>query len=225
MPSPLNIRDIGVTRKRALEREAKERGASIADVVRDWIDDGIPQFAGRARPCRLDRRRPDGSGRRSRPSRAGRAEPRPIPAGRPGVKQGSILRLRGGNELVCRVQSDLGIETPYTLCAPVVPGAEWGAVVPRLHVPIQLDGVPMLIVMSQMVAVPVGFLGAVVGDASAWRDEIVAAVDLLVVEFEATSSALRESSAKRRHLAPLAGKALLRQGSEAGPKPPRRSAP
>lgn len=41
MPAPLNIRDIGRDRKDAIEVEAKATGASIADVVRDWIDNGI----------------------------------------------------------------------------------------------------------------------------------------------------------------------------------------
>ena len=41
MPTPLNIRDIGPDRKRALEQEAKAAGTSIAEVVRGWIDAGI----------------------------------------------------------------------------------------------------------------------------------------------------------------------------------------
>ncbi|WP_323765811.1 hypothetical protein [Marinovum sp.] len=41
MPSPLNIRDIGHDRKAAIELQAKATNASIADVVRGWIDDGI----------------------------------------------------------------------------------------------------------------------------------------------------------------------------------------
>ncbi|KRS14984.1 type II toxin-antitoxin system CcdA family antitoxin [Roseovarius indicus] len=41
MPSPLNIRDIGQDRKAALEAEAKEKGTSISNLVRDWIDAGI----------------------------------------------------------------------------------------------------------------------------------------------------------------------------------------
>jgi len=41
MPSPLNIRDIGEARKAALEAEAKATGASISDIVRDWIDAGL----------------------------------------------------------------------------------------------------------------------------------------------------------------------------------------
>ncbi len=41
MPSPLNIRDVGQDRKAAIELQAKMTGASIADVVRGWIDDGI----------------------------------------------------------------------------------------------------------------------------------------------------------------------------------------
>lgn len=35
--------------------------------------------------------------------------------------------MRDGNEIVRRVQTDLGIETPYILCAPAFPRSEWGA--------------------------------------------------------------------------------------------------
>ncbi|GGE53252.1 hypothetical protein GCM10011360_45070 [Primorskyibacter flagellatus] len=41
MTAPLNIRDIGDTRKAALDLEAKARGVSVAEVVRGWIDDGL----------------------------------------------------------------------------------------------------------------------------------------------------------------------------------------
>lgn len=94
--------------------------------------------------------------------------------------QGAIHRLQMGGELVCRVQTDLGIETPYILCAPVVPRAHWGALVPKLHILIQIDGEPHVILMSQLLALPASALGPGVADASAWRDEMVAAVDLLV---------------------------------------------
>ena len=97
--------------------------------------------------------------------------------------QGRIHRLRDGPELVCRVQTDLGVETPYLLCAPVLPRADWGALIPKLHIPFPLDGEPHVIVMSQMVALPATQIGPAIGDAAAWRDEIVAAVDLLISGF------------------------------------------
>ncbi|MGX0877499.1 toxin CcdB [Roseovarius sp. MBR-154] len=99
------------------------------------------------------------------------------------MAQGRIHQLRGGGELVCRVQSDLGLETPYILCAPVVPQAGWGALVPRLHIPFALEGVAHVILMSQLVALPGSEIGMVVGDAFPLRDEIIAAVDLLVSGF------------------------------------------
>ncbi|WP_169576978.1 CcdB family protein [Sediminimonas qiaohouensis] len=99
------------------------------------------------------------------------------------MKQGNIHRLRDGNELVCRIQTDLGIETPYILCAPVLPRSEWGALTPKLHISFQLDGISHVIIMSQMVALPGTQIGPVIGDASAWRDEIVAAIDLLASGF------------------------------------------
>jgi toxin CcdB len=97
--------------------------------------------------------------------------------------QGSIHRLRDGNEIVCRIQTDLGIETPYILCAPVLPRSEWGVLIPKLHISFQFDGLPYVLIMSQMVALPGAQIGPAIGDASAWRDEIVAAVDLLISGF------------------------------------------
>lgn len=99
------------------------------------------------------------------------------------MTQAAIHRLRDGDELICRIQTDLGIETPYILCAPVIPRAKWGAIVPKLHIVIHLDGISHVILMSQMIALPGSQIGPVIGDASAWRDEIVAAVDLLVSGF------------------------------------------
>ncbi len=97
--------------------------------------------------------------------------------------RGGLYRLRHGNELVCRVQTDLGLETPYILCAPVVARSTWGALVPKLHIPFDLGGVGHVILMSQLVALPATELGGAVADASPWRDEIVAAIDLLVSGF------------------------------------------
>lgn len=96
---------------------------------------------------------------------------------------GSIHRLRDGNEIVCRVQTNLGIETPYILCAPVLPRSEWGALTPKLHISFSYVGVLHVIIMSQMVALPGAQIGPVIGDASERRDEIVAAIDLLVSGF------------------------------------------
>ena len=99
------------------------------------------------------------------------------------MTQATIHRLHGGGELVCRIQADLGIETPYILCAPILPRSEWGALVPKLHIPFHLDDRPHVILMSQMVALPAAQIGPAIGDASACRDDIVAAVDLLVSGF------------------------------------------
>lgn len=41
MSSALNIRDIGDARKRALTEEARARGIPVADLVREWIDEGL----------------------------------------------------------------------------------------------------------------------------------------------------------------------------------------
>ena len=95
----------------------------------------------------------------------------------------AIHRLRDGTELVCRVQSDLGVDTPHVLCAPVIPRSSWGTLVPKLHLLTEVNGAPHVIVMSQLIALPAREIGPVVGSAEAIRDEIVAAVDLLVSGF------------------------------------------
>lgn len=41
MPAPLNIRDIGMDRKLALEAEAAAAGTSVAEMVRECIDIGL----------------------------------------------------------------------------------------------------------------------------------------------------------------------------------------
>jgi toxin CcdB len=99
------------------------------------------------------------------------------------VTQLAVHRLRTGGELVCRIQADFGVATAYVLCAPVVAAADWGMPVPRLHLPVQIDGLDHLILMTQMVALPAGELGTVVGSAAACRDAVVQAVDLLVTGF------------------------------------------
>ena len=99
------------------------------------------------------------------------------------MSQCAIYRLRDGEELVCRVQADLGVETPYVLCAPVVPRSEWGALVPKLHLEVAVGDAACVILMSQLVALPRSELGPVVGAALALRDDIIAAVDLIVSGF------------------------------------------
>lgn len=41
MSHSLNLRDIGEARKSALKAEAEERGVSVSELVRLWIDDGL----------------------------------------------------------------------------------------------------------------------------------------------------------------------------------------
>lgn len=97
--------------------------------------------------------------------------------------QGAIHRTRDGRDLICRIQTDLGVETPFVLVAPVMPKADWGRLVPRLHLETRLDGVPHVIVMTQLIALPAREIGVQLGSAEALRDDIVAAVDLLVTGF------------------------------------------
>ncbi|SIT17026.1 hypothetical protein SAMN05421759_12520 [Roseivivax lentus] len=81
------------------------------------------------------------------------------------------------------MQADLGIETPYILCAPVVPRTYWGALVPKLHVETVITGAPYIILVSQMVALPPTEIGIAVGSADLVRDDLLAAADLLLHGF------------------------------------------
>jgi toxin CcdB len=99
------------------------------------------------------------------------------------MSQCAIHRIRDGEELVCRVQADLGVETPYILCAPVVMRSDWGALIPKLHVEVAVGDTACVVLMSQLVALPRRELGPVVGDALNHRDDIIAAVDLIVSGF------------------------------------------
>ena len=98
------------------------------------------------------------------------------------MSQGTLYRLAGG-DVVCRIQVDLGADTPMILCAPVVPQGLVGPLVPRLHLELEVAGVPHVLLMSQMVAIPSRDLGTILGTVTHLRDEIVAAVDLLVTGF------------------------------------------
>lgn len=99
------------------------------------------------------------------------------------MSQGAIYRLRDGGDLVCRIQADLGIETPYVLCAPVVLRSAWGALVPKLHLEVAVEETACVVLMSQLVALPRHELGSVAADMQSRRDDIIAAVDLLVSGF------------------------------------------
>ena len=99
------------------------------------------------------------------------------------MSQCAIYRLREDGDLVCRVQADLGVETPYILCAPVVLRSEWGALIPKLHLQVTVGEAACVVLMSQLVALPRSELGTIVGDARHLRDDIVAAVDLIVSGF------------------------------------------
>ncbi|HLS18635.1 MAG TPA: CcdB family protein [Paracoccaceae bacterium] len=99
------------------------------------------------------------------------------------MSQFSLHRLHDGDELVCRIQTDLGTETAFLLCAPIVRREDWGVPIPMLHITVEINGEQYLILMSQMVALPTAMLGPVIGTAADARDEIVRAVDLLVIGF------------------------------------------
>ncbi len=99
------------------------------------------------------------------------------------MSQFALYRLRDGDELVCRIQTDLGADTAYILCAPLVRRSDWRVATPILHVPVSVDGDDYLILMTQMIALPADALGAVAGTVAPARDQIVRAVDLLATGF------------------------------------------
>lgn len=99
------------------------------------------------------------------------------------MSQGTIYRARNGRSLLCRVQSELGLETALVLYAPVVNRTEVINPIPKLHVPCILQGEPHLILMSELLALPASDIGVTVGAVPEARDDMVAAVDLLVSGF------------------------------------------
>lgn len=99
------------------------------------------------------------------------------------MSQFSVYRLRTGDELVCRIQTDFGVSTPHMLCAPLVRASDWGAPIPRLHVPVAVEGEHFLVLMTQMLTIPASDLGVIVGTAADKRDALVYAVGLLVTGF------------------------------------------
>ena len=50
-------------------------------------------------------------------------------------------------------------------------------------IPVEIDGIAHLILMTQMVSIPAFDLGAIVGSAEPRRDAVIQAVDLLVTGF------------------------------------------
>lgn len=99
------------------------------------------------------------------------------------MTQLTIHRIKTGDELVCRIQTDLGVAMPFVLCAPVVRADAWGPPIPRLHILVEVDGVPHLLLMTQMLSIPAIDLGATVAYADHQREAVIRAVDLLVTGF------------------------------------------
>ena len=99
------------------------------------------------------------------------------------MSQGAIYRSRDGKDLLCRVQTDLGLETAMILYAPVMPRSAVQNAIPKLYIPCEINGESHLIIMSELIALPPYEIGDVVDDAKDKRDAIIAAVDLLVMGF------------------------------------------
>ena len=99
------------------------------------------------------------------------------------MSQFDLYLLHDRRSIVCRLQVDFGLETSTVLCAPVVRKSLWRVPVTALHIPVDIEGEPHVIVMTQILTLEGKTLGPVVGSAREHRDAIIRAVDLIVVGF------------------------------------------
>lgn len=80
------------------------------------------------------------------------------------------------------VQSDL-VETGSRVVVPLVLESEYGVRFSRLNPVFRIDGLMLVAATSDLAAVSAGDLGTEVADVSAYRDEIVAALDFLILGY------------------------------------------
>lgn len=185
MSTELFIDELGEERKIALEDEAAKSGIPVVDIVRLAIDLELGRRArsvdreawiASAAPAideefkRLGRDGPTLGQYRMLAGTISQSD----------AEQFDIHVLAESTGHVCVIQADLGIRMPYVLCAPVIPRGAIGTLVPRLHIPIELRGIRRIIAMGEMMAIPAADIGPRMGSASEHRDDIAAAVDILL---------------------------------------------
>ena len=95
------------------------------------------------------------------------------------VVDNPVPRARSAFPLVAILQSDLADTGSDRIVAPLVPGAHIPGVVGRLMPIVKVKGVEYVLIVPRLTAVPAAELRAVRDSLSAYRNDIVAALDLL----------------------------------------------
>jgi toxin CcdB len=95
------------------------------------------------------------------------------------VVDNPIPRARSAFPLVAILQSDLADTGSDRIVAPLVPSARIPGVVGRLMPIVKVEGVDYALIVPRLTAVPAAELRAVKDSLSAYRNEIVGALDLL----------------------------------------------
>jgi toxin CcdB len=86
---------------------------------------------------------------------------------------------RGRSHYVVDLQADILDELATRIVAPLRPLKSRDDLIPRLTPVVEVQGEPYFIVLSEIAAIRVKELGAVIINLKQHRDEIVAAVDIL----------------------------------------------
>jgi toxin CcdB len=95
------------------------------------------------------------------------------------VMENPVPGARGAFPFVAILQSDLADTGSDRIVAPLVPSARIPGVAGRLMPIVKVEGVGHALIVPRLTAVPAAELRTVKGSLSAYRDEIVAALDLL----------------------------------------------
>ena len=95
------------------------------------------------------------------------------------VVDNPVPRARTAFPFVAILQSDLADTGTDRIVAPLVPSARIPGVAGRLMPIVKVKGVDHALIVPRLTAVPAAELRAVKDSLSAYRDEIVAALDLL----------------------------------------------
>lgn len=95
------------------------------------------------------------------------------------VVDNPVPRARSAFPFVAILQSDLADSGSDRIVAPLVRGEHIPGVVGRLMPIVKVEGVDFVLIVPRLTAVPAGELRRVRDSLSAYRSEIVAALDLL----------------------------------------------
>ena len=95
------------------------------------------------------------------------------------VVDNPVPRARRAFPFVAILQSDLADTGSDRIVAPLVPGARLSGVVGRLLPIVKVRGVEYALIMPRLTSVPAAGLRAIRDNLSAYRSDIVAALDVL----------------------------------------------